>query len=143
MTEKKRKTIVYAIFAIAVIWGIMNNPFNRKKPQWEDDSSASETIQPISTAGVGMADTKLTLSDKWGSDPFAQKSTAAKTDQSSEVQFNLTAISKSEGEYWALINGRILAVNDSIEGWTVTQVTGKNVTLSKNGKTISLKIKGV
>ena len=143
MSANKRKTIVYAIFVIAVIWGIANNPFGRKKPHWENTDALHETIQPISTASVGLAENTLNLSDKWGSDPFVQKTASVAPQQESQTQFNLTAISKSEGTYWALINGQIVAVNDTIEGWTVTRVTGKSVTLSKDGKTISLKIKGM
>ena len=73
MSANKRKTIVYAIFVIAVIWGIANNPFGRKKPHWENTDALHETIQPISTASVGLAENTLNLSDKWGSDPFVQK----------------------------------------------------------------------
>ena len=143
MNAKKRKIIVYAIFVIAVIWGIANNPFGRKKPHWDNTDALNETIQPISAASVGQTENSLNLSDKWGSDPFVQRTAGAAPQLESRTKFNLTAISKSEGEYWALINGQIVAVNDIIEGWTVTQVTGKSATLSKDGKTISLKIKGM
>ena len=143
MTEKKRKIIVYAIFVIAVGWGIMNNPFNRKKPQLDNNQAANQTIQSATLAGPANPDIKLNLSDGWGSDPFAQKNATIKSAAPQETIFNLTAISESSGEFWALINGLILAAGDSIEGWTVAQVTRGEAILTKNGKTISLIIKGV
>lgn len=143
MTEKKRKIIVYAIFIIAVAWGIMNNPFNRKKPQLDNNLEANQTIQSIASAGPATPDNKLNLSDNWGSDPFAQKNTTVNSTAPQETIFSLTAISESRGEFWALINGLVLTAGDSIEDWTVAQVKRDEATLTKNGKTISLKIEGV
>jgi len=143
MTEKKRKKIIYVIFIVAIIWGIMNNPLNRKKKVYDSgaDNPEQATITKIATAGIGTQ-VSLELNDQWGDDPFVQSYKTSTKTAIDNSGFNLSAISESGGEFWALINGQILAQGDTIRGWTVTKVTQKKAYLEKDGKTISLTIKG-
>jgi len=143
MTEKMRKKIIYGIFIVAIIWGIMNNPLNRKKRDYDAGSDNPEhtTITSLASTGIGTQ-ANLDLDDQWGDDPFVQSYKTKSYASNDSPRLNLTAISESGGEYWALINGQILAQGDAFRGWTVTKVTQKKAYLKKDGKTISLTIKG-
>lgn len=143
MTEKKRKKIVYGIFILAIIWGIMNNPFGRKDSAYDAsaDNPEQATIASLATAGIGTQ-ANLDLNDQWGNDPFVQSSKTKSYANNNSPRFNLTAISESGGEYWALINGQILSQGETVRGWTVTKVTNRKAYLKKDGKTVSLTIKG-
>lgn len=144
MSEKKRKRLVYAIFVLAVIWVIFNIPSAKKHTQYAyDDDYADESDQLAASLLVNdSVSTAISYAGEWGSDPFVWKETHKESKTSKSYNFNLSAISKSNSEYWALVNGKILATGDEIDGWKIIKIAKNRVVLSKNGKTIELTIKG-
>ncbi len=142
MTEKKRKRIVYAIFVIAVIWGLFNFPFGRSRPEYiyqedEEYDQVEEALNSVHTQNVNVD-----LQGEWGGDPFARKISRSSQTSGPAHNFKLTAVSESNGEYWALINGKILSQGDSISGWKLIKITRDHAVLSANGNTITLNIQG-
>ena len=145
MTDKKRKRIVYAIFVIAVIWGLFNFPFGRKSEQYVySEDNAYETGNEIGLVLAGTSDdpSRLDLSSGWGEDPFAQKTANVRAVPVISQAFNLSAVSKSGDNFWALIDGKAMTIGDEINGWTLTGISPSSARLQKDGKTITLNIEG-
>jgi hypothetical protein len=139
MTEKNRKKIVYSVFVLAVVWALFNLPFGKKtESDFSGIAEQSEMITSLNT--ISDNQDKLDLNQDWGADPFAIKKTTGKQVVRNTVNFKLTAISESNGTYWALINGKILSVGDNIDGWKLVEVSQTRAILSKNKETIRLKI---
>jgi len=142
MTEKKRKRIVYAIFVLAVIYGLFNLPFGRQKAEYiyQEDDGYDQNEQAASATETKIA--QVDIGGEWGNDPFARRAVQSSRPSGVSHNFRLTAISESNGEYGALINGKILSKGDTIEGWKLTAISRTGVTLSANGQTITLKLQG-
>jgi len=139
MTEKNRKKIVYIVFGLAVVWALFNLPFG-KKAERNSRGNADQNEMIASLNSIADSQEKIDLNQDWGNDPFAITKEAKRQVTRRTVKLKLTAISESNGNYWALINGEILSVGDRINGWKLVEVTKTKAVLSKNQETIRLKI---
>ena len=143
MTKKRRKQIVYSIFAIAVTWAIFNFP-HQKKPIEPESSQTSESA-PVVAAATPELSTRpaMTLPDQWGRDPFARGGERA-TNVPSEVipSFRVAAVSVGGGKAMAVINGKMIGQGDMIQGWRVKAISNAGVVLESNGRKITLTIGG-
>jgi hypothetical protein len=143
MTEKRRKQIVYSIFALAVTWAIFNFP-HQKKPIEFHSPQTSESAQVVATATPELSTRPaLTLPDQWGRDPFARGGERA-TSMPSEVipSFRVAAVSIGGGKAMAVINGKMIGQGDMIQGWRVKAISNAGVVLESNGRKITLTIGG-
>ncbi len=147
MTEGRRKAIVFAVFVVAVIWGIYNNPFSSdKKPDTGstvDQASVNVTEMPVQNEQVDRMDKYADLI-QWKDDPF-QRETAPMSAPSVQVEtgpyFHLSAISTSDRQSMAIINGRVMGEDGEINGWVVAEIGDKSVVLNKGSDEIELKLR--
>jgi len=143
MTEKRRKQIVYSIFAIAVIWAIFNFPHKRKSIESESPQTSGSALVVATATPELSTRPKLALSDEWGRDPFARGSERATSMPSEAIpSFRVAAVSVAGGKAMAVINGKMIGQGDAIEGWRVTAISNAGVVLESNGRKITLKIGG-
>ena len=143
MTEKRRKQIIYSIFAVAVLWAIFNFP-HKRKPIESKSPQTSDSALVIAAATPELSTRpRLTLPDQWGRDPFARGGGRA-TSLPSEVipSFRVAAISVAGGKAMAVINGKMIGHGDAIQGWRVTAISNAGVVLESNGRKITLTIGG-
>ncbi len=146
MSESLRKKLVFGLLAVTVIWGIWNNPFQSDVATDPDIQPVDSSSAPIDTlAGRTEGPTEYveySAPESWAGDPFPRS--RAREDVSfadaPEAALNLTAISASGGTYMAIINGSVVSVNSSIEGWNVTSISQKEVVLQKAGRKRTLKV---
>lgn len=143
MTEKRRKQIVYSIFAIAVVWAIFNFPHRKQQivsesPQALESAPATATVTPELPTGA-----TLPASAQWGRDPFDRGGGRA-TSTPSELapSFRLTVVSAGSGKAMAVINGIMVGQGDVIQGWRVTGISKAGVALASNDRKITLTIGG-
>ncbi len=87
--------------------------------------------------------TKTTYLEKWGRDPFykqVNKRIIKKRNKKKRVRFILQAVSMKQNSSIAIINDKIVKVNDIISGYTVKKIEKKRAILSDGNKTIILKL---
>ena len=147
MTERRRKVIVFAVLVVAVIWGIYNNPFSSgKEPDASlsvDQPSVNATEMPAQGNEVVRSSRYGDLKD-WKADPFRRDAAPTSTPNvrvETGPYFNLSAISKSDRQSMAIINGRVIGEDGEIDGWAVMEIGAKSVVLSKGSDEIELKLR--
>ncbi len=147
MTEGRRKAIVFAVFAVAVIWGIYNNPFSSdKKPDagsTVDQPSVNATEMPVRSEQDDRS-TRYADLEEWKADPFhrdAAPRSTPKVQVETRPYFHLSAISTSDRQSMAIINGRVMGEDGEIDGWVVAEIGDKSVVLNKGSDEIELKLR--
>lgn len=143
MSENTRKKMVYGVLVVAIIWGIINNPFAEQTPhqfanstdsaQWLPEDSVAE---PVEVAGVARSDSLL----RWKHDPFIRPQ-KAKIVQAESFGLALSAISIANGKSMAMINGKIVGSGEIIDGWAVVDIQEQSVFLKKGSRNKELKLK--
>lgn len=147
MTEGRRKAIVFAMLVVAVIWGVYNNPFSSdKKP----DAGSTVDQPPINAAEVSVQGEQIDQSsryadlEEWKADPF-HRDAAPRSTPNVRVEtgpyFHLSAISRSDRQSMAIINGRVMGEDGEIDGWVVKEIGDGSVVLNKGPDEIELKLK--
>jgi hypothetical protein len=143
MIEKRRKQIVYSIFAFAVIWAAFSFPQRRKslKPTSQPTSASAPVV--AAAAPELSTESAATVSAQWGRDPFARSGGSA-TSMPSEAAptFRVAAVSVAGGKAMAVINGKMISQGEVISGWRVRDISNAAVVLESNGKKITLTIGG-
>ncbi len=147
MTEGRRKAIVFAVFVVAVIWGIYNNPFSSdKRPDagsTVNQLSVNATEMPVQSEQVVWSSRHADL-EEWKADPF-HRDAAPRSIPNVRVKtvpyFHLSAVSTSDRQSMAIINGRVLGEDGEIYGWVVAEISDKSVVLSKGSDEIKLKLR--
>ena len=147
MTEGRRKAIVFAVFVVAVVWGIYSNPFSSgKKPDagsTVDQPSVNATEMPVQSEQVDRMDKYADLI-QWKDDPFhrdAAPRSMPKVQVETVPYFHLSAISRSDRQSMAIINGRVIGEDGEIGGWVVAEIGDKSVVLNKGSDEIELKLR--
>lgn len=141
MTEQRRKRVVYAIFAIAVIWGIFNFPHRKKVTELQIAPVTEATTAAALGAPAVVAASTPTILTEWGRDPFARPKTGKVNVQGTTAPtLSVGAVSVSDGKAMAIINGKMVSKGDNIEGWRVISISDNGVVLESKGKKITLKI---
>ena len=147
MTEGRRKAIVFAVFVVAVIWGVYNNPFSSDtKPDTGsavDQPSVNATEMPLQGEQVDQSSRYADLKE-WKADPF-NRDAAPRSTPNVQVEtgpyFHLSAISRSDRQSMAIINGRVMGEDGEIAGWVVKEIGDRSVVLNKGPDEIELKLK--
>lgn len=153
MTERTRKIIVFAVFGVAVIWG-----FSTLAPRWKnkDGDSSSRPIRTGENAAIntsapadGSQTAKPVPIDEiyaaydtlgWGNDPFYRTPAPAPPPErpGDKARLRLMGILYRSVGAQALINGKIVAPGDVVNGYTVVEIVPGRVTLTNGKKIISL-----
>ncbi len=113
-----------------------------KSTETKVDNSKKDTAKKI----VKETKKKPSLASlhSWGRDPFFDPALQVRKviykPKVKEISLNLKAISMAESMSVAMINSKVLAIGDQIEGYTVQKIEAKKVILVKNGQTKILKL---
>jgi hypothetical protein len=104
-------------------------------------SAAASTVSPISSSHVGTAQWKPIQEDStpWQREPFKNLDSLARLPGQPAKQgftgaspdFALHGIMKSRKHFYAIINGRTVKSGDSIDGWSVAEISRYRVTLRR------------
>jgi len=147
MTDRKRKTIVFGLCALALIWAFVTIAGQKHKK-----SSVQQVQSQVSTVEAGVPRTpadarkldSLTAAYEtkpWGKDPFyhhVKKDLPADVKETRELR--LLGILYRQVNSQALINKRVVTVGDKLEGFEVVEITRNSVILNDGQKTITLRL---
>ena len=152
MNEKTRKRAVYAIFVLAVLFGLYMKPWDR--PSREEsaatitgnpngEAAAATTHEVDSAQIIGAA----VFATNWPSDPFAHRGQGAAapvisvaSDEPLMPLFKLQGMMQLDGQNACVINGEILKAGDRISGWTVESVNANEAILRLGSERQRLRI---
>ncbi|KAA3617284.1 MAG: hypothetical protein D8M58_03140 [Calditrichaeota bacterium] len=146
--EKREKNLLLVLGVILLIGAgdfilNMDSYLNFYKEPKSENASIKKT--DVNNNTKKNKNKKLLASFKdWGRDPFYDPSLRVKKrvvkQKKKTISLSLKAISMAESMSVAMINSRVLAVGDQIEGYTVKKIQAKEVTLTKDGQTTTLKL---
>ncbi|MEE9442909.1 MAG: hypothetical protein V3V99_09610 [candidate division Zixibacteria bacterium] len=149
MNEKVRKSIVFGIFIIAVIWGYSNLSQRwAKKPQEQDIAKqqvAANTVNNNIGQNQAIPENQIIHDSVFAfyaekpvtKNPFYHNRKRV-TGKTKKIKLHLLGILYRQTNAQALINGRVLGVGDLISGYHVKNIARESVVLEKAGKTITL-----
>jgi hypothetical protein len=134
MRTQLRQKIVFAAFIVTLVWGIYNNPFQKKSVEFTPDPSTdTETIQLIAkTSAAKPLPVEQTASKPWGHDPF-RPILKQGTTATAQKTLRLSGIIFQGSDPIAIVNGRSVRVGDEIGNAKVIEITKKSITLDENG----------
>ncbi len=147
MTDKRRKIIVFSILAIAVVWGIWNNPLSSKKEIKQVEKQPAMLGEADMPSGgdteVMPGNTTKFNYGGWKGDPFRRKTVSRKVvrPKKEEIELKLSAISTHGKKSMAVINGKVLGNDGVIDGWAVAEIDDESVLLVKGSRNIRLSLK--
>lgn len=143
MNEKQRKTILFAVLGVAIIWA----SFNIGK-SGSDIPNGYEltTIQSVSHAlsadsvptGV-LIDTSELMHAAWGMDPLRPMKTP-KRQVAPVLSWKLTGIMYNSAEPIAYVNQKVVKVGDMIDKARVIKIEKQTVTLEYGHELITLTV---
>jgi hypothetical protein len=141
MTEKKRKTIVYAIFVLAVLWGLYMQPWKSNRQSEIPDTYAETVPASVASTPIGAAMQRVILDVPdagWVIDPFrptnnSAPETAPVTDDGPLGELVLQGTLVVDGSQLCVINGHRLHTGDEISGWRIVQIADGEVKLAGFG----------
>ncbi len=146
MDAKKRKTIVYILFGLALIYGFYNleSGFDKKAAKLAHaPAPASEPAAPVLIPAKTInIEQYSTLS--WGRDPFyrAKRNAPAAAAKKKQIEWILGGIMYDANSPTAVVNKKIVAVGDKINGAIIIDISKTKVVLKKgNSDIVTLKIK--
>jgi hypothetical protein len=141
MTEKKRKKIVYAVFVLAVLWGLYMQPWKSGQQPTIPDEQTAVSPAPTAMTAVEAAIQRVVLDvpdADWTIDPFRpahpdQPVPEPVTDDGPRGELVLQGTLVVEGARLCVINGHRLRDGDEIDGWRVLQIADGEVKLAGFG----------
>nr|MBN2277694.1 hypothetical protein [candidate division Zixibacteria bacterium] len=147
MNADKRKKIIYAVFVVAVAWGIYNfTGKNSRDLKQEPVSPPVRAEIARSTPPARAIDIEKYESLPWGQDPFLQPGDVDRPDEvaAESPRWVLGGILYSRDNPSAVINNRIVRTGDSVNGAIIVDIMEKSVALDKDGLQFKLTLsKGI
>jgi len=149
MNEKTRKRAIYAIFVLAILFGLYMKPWDRTRGMGEIPMAPSEDQGSTGSAAASDS-TQLTVAaafaSEWPADPFAHRGQAASVAPAAAMpepampEFTLQGMMQLGGQTACVINGVILKAGDQISGWTVESVSATDAVLRLGSERQRLRI---
>lgn len=136
MSRDKRKHILYAVFIVAVLWGLYSRPWEEREPK----SSLSRPPEPAAAATVATvaSPTDKTVvrpvRSEWTTDPFRSSSTRDPAEElndenASLLQPILQGTMTVRGAELCVLDGQVYAAGDRHGPWRITRIKKGEVTL--------------
>lgn len=154
MDEQKRKRILFWVLALALGFGLMNfkSIMSIGKKRTVADLLGTETVltpPPTAAAVDSFAYERMTpakekrLTLDFGRNPFYRNARAvAVSTGPQEPVLRLSAVSLKGESAFAVVNGKVVKVGDSVEGYIVKSIGKGLVTLSKGEAAVRLGVRG-
>lgn len=153
MSDKVRKSIVFGILFVVAIWGYSNISERIKKNKDTSTDTAAQQADPASTndpASYGQAAVTFNTAAPEGifdeyielkieTNPFYHNRAFVSAGQ--EIELHLLGILYRTANAQALINGQVVKIGDTIDGYEITDITSEFVALQKGGREITLRPK--
>lgn len=148
MTEAKRKRVIYAIFILAVIWGLYNQPWKGRKRSSETQpqtEAVSETQPPTPVPNVAVQTASALPETHWPINPFGPvtQQPLEETETVNEMLFGelvLQGTLTAHGKQVCVINGKVRNVGDDIGAWRVARIAnGEVVLIGANNENLTLR----
>jgi hypothetical protein len=139
MSEQRRKRILIALFVAAVIWGLYNQPWNRRQTTEVDSGDATRATvteaSPSAITSVAATTAQGVSRLEWRIDPFRAVPGEETADALVPEETNHTFVPvlqgtmAFQGAMRCVLDGRVLQIGDSIGRWRVEHVGPGTVTL--------------
>ncbi len=137
MNEAKRKRIIYAVFALAVLWGLYMQPWKRRERR-SPVTTSTEQATTVALASMAAQPTTIptpvsTVAD-WTVDPFRPIGPVEPNDtHEPKVIANAPVLQGTmlvRGAEVCVIDGRIHQEGDRAGAWTILKIDNGEVTLT-------------
>ena len=147
MTEQTRKRAVYGLFVGAVILALFARPWERRHRELvqEEAPVAAATAAIALTAGAAASDSAVMFAESWPHDPFnrrplpeSDEAVAVPAPVTTGPNLSLQGVMVVNGARTGVINGHLVQVGGTVEGWRVVQIEPQSVRLVREGETIDL-----
>lgn len=142
MKEKTRKTIIFSLLPLAVLWAIFNMTDSKKQTK-TPISNEIRTGKPEAAAiESAKIDTEKYISLPWGKDPFyrIRENGPLPPSPTKKPRWHLAGILFGEANPYAVVNNAIVTEGDMVDGARVVLIDKSTVTLEKDGFEIKLKV---
>ena len=156
MTERTRKTVVFGLLIAACVWGYANLSGRKahhasvpvEAASQEDAISAGDAdpaTAPAPVANHVTPDVAAAYDAKpWGKNPFYHghgQAAVLPEPQKQQLVLQLSGILYRESGAQAFINGRVVAVGDTILGYRITAITPDFVAVDNGAASLKLRVK--
>lgn len=150
MSEATRKKIIFCLFAVTIVWAYFH--FSGQQQSKKVPPPSSPAISATMPAPANISSTAKTTDDlylyarykgtSWGKNPFYHNHRIAKKQVvRKQAKLRLLGILYREVNAQALINGRVVAVGDTLHGYQVFEISRDYVTLRNADNSIRLHVK--
>jgi len=142
MDARRRKTIVYTLFGLALLWGAYNFSGNKREHPQPGPAPTKEVEAVRARPSPKLIDIEEHSSLAWGKDPFyrGKRLPVSRPSEPVKPRWFLDGILYDEKTPSAIINKKIVRNGDNIDGARVVQIDKQKVTLEKNGLRFTLVI---
>ena len=143
MTARTRKLLVYSTLPLALMWAAYNylDRAGRKAPAPAAQAASVSSVEtPVGRQLPRDLDVKR--AQEWGRDPF-RSYLAGVTERGEDPEspaWRLSGIVFSQTSPLAFVNGRSVAVGDSIGQAVVVAIDRRTVTLEHLGRRVELQV---
>lgn len=143
--EKNLAILLAVVLAFGAIDFIINMDSYFSFYQSPSKKEKKVTSKKVATALKAENKEDLNALTGWGRDPFNDPTVRvvrkrAPVKKVAKIVLKLKAISIAETMSVAMINNRVLGVGDNIEGYIVKSIQPKQVVLTKDGQSTTLKL---
>jgi len=141
MNERFRKILVYSSLPLATAWAAYNVLDRAESPVPSAPTFEQSTGVPSAVATERPADLAKKAALPWGTDPFrCDQAIDGRPLREGGLAWQLSGIVYSNQFPLAFVNGRSVAVGDTILGAEVISIEPNAVTLNVNGERLQLRV---
>ena len=138
MTETRRKRVIYAVFIIAVLWGLYNQPWKGRERKTAPPVPQKPAVAAVVTTGAATTEKAVVrpATSEWTIDPFRSSRRQESADEGGGVKNNgsasepvLQGTMTVRGTEVCVLDGQVCATGDRHGLWQITKIEQGVVTL--------------
>jgi hypothetical protein len=138
MKQQKRQKILYAVFVLAVLWGLYMQPWKRRKREAPPPTPTEQKTQAAVTAAIaGTADNRMIIPVdlEWPANPF-RPATEREPDEIDDPGSDyypdapmLQGTMVVDGVEVCVLGGKVYHSGDHCDTWRIARIAGGEVVL--------------
>jgi len=143
---------VFGLFIVAVIFGLLMKPWERRRPSRLVESAAQpQAEESRESAPATATDERATIrfAVAWPADPFGRRDAVAPETETEpgiveridEPIPRLQGIMNVDGRRVCVIDRRTLTAGETIDGWRIETVGENEVVLTRGGRRLRLDLR--
>jgi len=145
MNETWRKRSIFGLLVVTIIWGYfaLIAPKDKTAPVTPPDATSTTPAPPATVSKPEISDSLMAAFRllTWGKDPFFRDPTPSTNVSPENVPaLHLLGILYRRTGAQVLINGRIAAEGDIVDGYRIVSINRENVTLQSGNRTVVLRV---